>query len=290
MYLVMDANVTLPYSGAWEVATSGVREFVQDPAAKGIGVGLRYYGSECSPETYASDPTVPVGELPANEDALVAATMVQAEYNASPMADALQGGIEHQLRRAQEHPEWKQIVVLLTDGFTQDLSCRSSLQDVQNLALDGFNSEPSIWTYVIGFGAPDTMSTIADDILSRFSGLSGIAREGGSRRAYSVKFNDDPDVMHDALTEIRRAAQPCAYDFPEGYNPAELNLLLPGTFVPRVDGPEFCNQTTPGFYYAPAGAETPTSIELCPASCRLLGAGDFAALLYKGCPTLRGRD
>jgi hypothetical protein len=64
--------------------------------------------------------------------------------------------------------------------------------------------------------------------------------------------------------------------------------LLPNNFVPRLDNREACGLTTPGFYYGyQDGSDTPTSVELCPASCRLLGLGDFAALFYKGCPTVR---
>jgi hypothetical protein len=288
MYLVMDANVTLPYSGIWEMATTGVRYFVQDRAAAGVGVGLRYYGRECEADPYNKEPTVEVGVLPANADKLVAGTMLPADYSASPMAFALKGGIEHQMQRAKDHPNRKQIVVLITDGFTQDLTCRYSLQDVEDIALNGFNAEPSIGTYVIGFGAPDTMSAIADEVLARFSVLNGIAREGGSTRAYSVKYNDDPEEMHQALTAIRREAQPCAYDIPEDADPDKLNLsILDNNFVPRVDGPAACRPTSPGFYYMPEGSDAPTSIELCPASCRLLQLGDFAGLLYSGCPTVR---
>jgi hypothetical protein len=290
MYIVMDGNVTLPYSGAWEVATTGVRQFVQDSAAAGIGVGLRYFGSECEAEPYDSNPTVEVAALPGNEDKLVASTMKPADYSSSPMLFALQGGLMHQSKRFQTHPDRKQIVVLISDGFTQDLSlqCRYSLQEVQDAVQQGYADNPSIQTYVIGFGAPDTMNTIADDILARFSVLNGIARDGGTSKAFSVKYNDDPEKMHDALTSIRRDAQPCAYEIPDGMDPSLLNLsLFPNSFVPRVDSREACGPTQ-GFYYGfDDGSDTPRSMVLCPASCRLLQLGDFAALFYKGCPTAR---
>lgn len=287
MYLVVDANVTLPYSGSWEVATRGIRMFVQDPASIGIGVGLRYYGSECAAEPYDTEPTVEVRELPGNEDELVAGTMMDAEYSASPMAPALEGGIRHQSERAKMYPDRKQIVVMITDGFTQDLQCRYSLQDVQDIAADGFSSNPQIQTYVVGFGAPDTMSTIADDILARFNVLNAVARDGGSGSAFSVKFNDDPENMHDALVDIRRAAQPCAYELPASADPRNLNLsILPGSFVPRRDSRAAC-RLDHGFYYGPDGDADPTTAELCPLTCALLRDRDFEALFYRGCPTVR---
>jgi hypothetical protein len=125
--------------------------------------------------------------------------------------------------------------------------------------------------------------------LARFSVLNGIAKDGGSKTAYSVKFNDEPKKMHDALTSIRRDAQPCEYDVPSGLDPKTLNLsVVPNTIVPRVDNREACGQFTPGFFYTyPDGSDTPKSAVLCPASCKLLVVGDFAALFYQGCPTDR---
>jgi Mg-chelatase subunit ChlD len=289
MYLVIDANVTIPYSGAWDVAADGVRMFLEAPASKGIGVGLRFYGSECNTDAYL-EPTVEVGKLPDAQAELIAGTMLSADYQASPMVYALQGGIQHQIDRAERYPDWRQIVVLITDGFTQDLQCRNyTLQDVQDAAADGFASD--IETFVIGYGAPDTMSPIADEILGRFSVLHGIARDGGSREAGSVKFNDDPEVMANALAKIRRTAQPCSYLFPENADPANINLsYLPNSYVPRVDRVEECGQLASGFFYAPEGAEKPTSVELCPATCRQLQSGDYGAVFYLGCPTVRRND
>ena len=286
MYLVVDANVTLPYSVSWEIATRGIRMFAQDPATEGIGVGLRYYGSECEAEPYDLEPTVEVGELPANEEELVAATMMDAEFSASPMAPALEGGIRHQKERAQQYPERKQIVVMITDGFTQDLQCRYSLQDVQDKASDGFNMNPQIQTYVIGFGAPDVMSSIANEVLARFSMLNGVARDGGSGSAYSVKVSDDPETMHSKLTEIRRDAQPCAYELPANADLKNLNLSILENFISRADSRAAC-RLEHGFYYGPEGADTPTTAELCPRTCALLRDADFQALFYHGCPTAR---
>jgi len=286
MYLVVDANVTLPYSGSWEIATRGIRLFAQDPASAGIGVGLRYYGSECEAEPYDIEPTVEVRELPANEEDLVAATMMDAEFSASPMAPALEGGIRHQKERAEQYPDRKQVVVMITDGFTQDLQCRYSLQDVQDKASEGFNSNPQIETHVIGFGAPDTMNPIADDILSRFNVLNAVARDGGSNTASSVKVNDDPETMHSMLTEIRRKAQPCAYELPPNADLQNINLSILENFIQRADSRAAC-RLDHGFFFSPEGADNPTTAELCPRTCNVLREGDFEALFYHGCPTVR---
>ena len=286
MYIAMDANITLPYTGLWETVTGGLREFVLDSTSAGTGVGLRFFGSTCDPDIYNNQPTVEVGELPGNQDALVAALNSRMTFTASPMKAALQGSINHQTARALKNTDVKQVVVLMTDGFTADLTCRYTTQDLEDQADSGFNATPSIETYVIGFGFPDTMSTIADEVLARFSPLDSIAAKGGTRKATILKSDDNADVVSAALQAVRRAAQPCDYKVPDGVDPAKLNLaFVPFGQIPRVDDSANCGQK-PGFWYDPAD-DPPKTIKLCPTSCQTLQANDYAAAVVVGCPTLR---
>lgn len=287
MYIVMDANITLPVTGLWEFVTSGLRGFVSDRRSKGIGVGLRFFGATCDPDEYNFKPQVEVGVLPDNLTELLAALAVRSTYTASPMAPALQGGIAHQLRRAKANPGTKQIVVLLTDGFTQDLTCRYTRQDVENEAAKGFTSDPQIETYVIGFGLPDTMNAIADDVLARFAALDPIAEQGGTRKAYNVKFSEDPVVLEDALSSIRRTAQPCVFDVPEDVDPATLNaMFLSNAPLKRMDDKAKCGPMG-GFFYNNDASGKPVTFELCATSCNALQSTDALLVLYTGCPTNR---
>lgn len=287
MYIVMDANITLPYTGLWEFVTSGLRRFVSDRRTQGTGVGLRYFGSVCDPNEYNFKPQVEVGVLPANLKELTDALSARSTFMASPMAPALEGGIAHQLRRAKANPDTKQIVVLMTDGFTQDVTCSYRRQDVEDAAAKGFTSEPSVETYVLGFGLPDTMNSIADDVLARFAALDPIAQSGGTRKAYNVKGSQDPTQVEEALTAIRRAAQPCIYEVPEDVDPAKLNVMFfTSGVVPRVDDEAKCGQA-PGFYYQPDASNRPATLKLCSASCSAMQKSDAALVLYTGCPTLR---
>jgi hypothetical protein len=210
MYLVMDANVTLPYTGLWEFTTAGLRAFVMDPRSAGIGVGLRFFGLECDPDAYDLHPTVEVDLLPNNANAIAAATTAPTNFNTSPMAPALQGGINHQQRRATAHPDWKQVVVLLSDGVTEDISCVYTAQDLESEAASGFIGPPSIETYVLGYGFPAT-PMIANDIIARFSPLDSIASSGGTAQAITVSSSGDPAMMNEALHQIRRTAHPCTW-------------------------------------------------------------------------------
>jgi hypothetical protein len=285
MYLVMDANITLPYTGLWEFTTAGLRAFVMDPRSAGIGVGLRFFGLECDPDAYDLDPTVEVDLLPANASAIAAATEAETNFNTSPMAPALQGGINHQRRRATAHPDWKQVVVLISDGFTEDISCVYTAQDLESDASNGFIGPPSIETYVLGFGFPAT-PMIATDILERFSPLDSIASSGGTAQAITVTSSGDPTMMNEALQQIRRTAQPCEYVVPPEMDPTQLSLVLtPGGELPRVDADIGCGRL-PGWYFD--DPTKPTRMVLCPVSCQAMQKDDSeTAVLFYGCPSAR---
>lgn len=286
LYVAMDANIMPPYTGLWETITGGLRQFVLDGTSSGTGVGLRFFGPQCDPVPYNLQPTVEVGELPGNQAKLVAATNSQTTYTTSAMAPALQGSIDHQAARARANPDVKQVVVLMTDGFIQDITCRYNAQDIENIADSGFNTSTSIETYVIGFGFPDTMSAIADEVLARITPLDSIAAHGGTRKATILKSTDGATAVSAALHAVRRAAQPCDYKVPVGVDTTKLNLgLVPLGQIPRVDGPASCGQK-PGFWYEPADG-TPTTMKLCSTSCQTLQQNDYAAAIVLGCPTLR---
>ena len=286
MYIVVDANITLQYSGLKAFVLAGLRAFVLDPTTEGIGVGLRFFGNECDPKTYAEEPTVEVDRLPNNRSALLSAlSPTRLDYSSSPMAPALQGGITHQETRSGIHPEAKQIVVLASDGFTQDLTCSYSSRDLENIAASGMSANPKIETYIVGFGAPpDTMIPIADDVLARFSPLDSIASAGGTNSAITLKYGTDATPLYDALVSIRRSAQPCEFALPQAMDANALHVFLqPSGRVPRVAEKSDCGARTGGFYLSPSDA--PTSIMLCPTSCTVLQSQDDTVWLIDGCPS-----
>jgi hypothetical protein len=282
MYIVMDANITLPFTGLWEFATTGLRQFVTDPRSQHIGVGLRFFGLECDPAAYDDKPTVEVDLLSNNASSIVDATAARLNLNASPMGPALEGGIMHQSKRAKSLPDTKQIVVLLTDGFTQDLTCIYSEQRVEMAADKGFVGPPAIETHVIGFGLPATNSSVANDVLARFLPLDSIAANGGGGKALTLHVNDDPALMNEALQTVRRTAQPCEYLVPTGADRTKLSLVLvPGGELPRVDDASGCGGRE-GWHY---DAAAPNHIVLCPMSCQPMQRGDSqTAQLLLGCP------
>jgi hypothetical protein len=284
MYLLMDANITLPITGLWEFATAGLRDFAVDWRSQEIGVGLRFFGAECSPEAYDTA-TVEVDLLSSNQSAITASTQARMNFTASPMEPALAGGIRHQRRRAMQHPDWKQVVVLLSDGFTQDFSCAYTEQDLENDASTGFIGPPSIETYVLGFGLPNT-PTAAADIIARFSPLDSIANAGGTYSAVTVPVSADPQAMNEALQTVRRNAEPCEYQIPGNIDPNQLSFVLSlAGELPRVDADTSCGRL-PGWHFD--NPTQPTWVVLCPVSCQAMQKDDSQlAVLRYGCPPKR---
>ena len=291
MYIVMDANITLPFFGAWEFASAGLQQFVTDPRSQDLGVGLRLFGLECEASAYDEKPTVEVDVVSNTASDIISKTSQRISLNASPMLPALQGGITHQSKRATRYTQTKQIVVLLTDGISQDLTCIYSEQDVENAAGQGFAAaagEPVIETYVIGFGLPSTPSQVASDILDRFLPLKAIATAGGGT-SQTLDSGDDPSLMNEALQLVRRQAKPCEYLVPKMVEPTKLILAWsPGGEVPKVDNANSCGNREGWYFDAPSA---PGRMRLCPKSCdSVQGTKPPTAQLFVGCPPRRRAD
>jgi hypothetical protein len=283
MYIMLDSNITLPATGVWEKMTEGLETFVSDQRSRGTGVGIRYFGLTCTASDYAS-PTIDVDLLPRNRLPIVASVRTRQPWSASPMLPALRGGIDHQQTRAREHPAWKQIVVLVSDGFTQDITCLYSTQDLAEAARDGFDSEPPIETHVVGVGVTTDLSQPFDEFITRLGAFNAIAEAGGSGQAITTSIGDDAAAFSDALQEVRRNAMPCEFEHPPGVATSQLGVArYPNRDQLRLYSNKDACGSAPGWYYALESAPTP--ITLCPASCRWLRESDANQIaLVLSCP------
>jgi hypothetical protein len=281
MYIVMDSNITLPATGLWERTTQGLRMFVDSGSSQGLGVGIKYFGVECDPAPYA-EADVEVNLLPGNATKLSKSTSLR-RLNASPMLPALQGGIRHARERARNNPEWKQIVVLVSDGFTQDLTCQYTAQDLENAARAGLLGLPSIETHVIGVGVTTSVAPL-DEWITRFGAFDDIAQAGGSRQALTTDINADATVFSEQLQSVRREAQPCEYAAPQAVPIDQFGVARwgVGDEVPRVTSALACRNLQ-GWYYSPTRSTYP--VVMCNATCDWLReADDHSVVMLAGCP------
>jgi hypothetical protein len=281
MYLMIDNNSTLAASRAWDDITTGLGGFVKDVRASGTGVGVRYFGDSCQSEEY-EEPTIDIDVLPSNAERIID-SMRDRRWTASPMLPALQGGIAHQRDRAREHPEWKQIVVLISDGLTQDLQCLYTTQGLADAARAGLLVYPSVETHVIGVGVTTSISQPLDAFITRIGSYNAIASAGGSGEAHLTDITDDGSDFQRKLHEVRRRATPCEFEAPPGLATSEFG-------VARYPLAEELNYYTSeracgsrhGWYF---NLRSQTPVTLCPTSCDWLTESDDNEIaLLISCP------
>ncbi len=293
MYILMDANITLQ-AGLWELATQGLRLFAGDGRSVGTVVGVRYYGNDCAPDPYDTQPNVTDGPLPQNAVAIENSTKI-TQLQASEMLPALKGGLSHQGKRAGLYPDTKQIVTMISDGFTQDLwTCAPYLpSNVADAAQAGLQRTPPIETYIVALKLPTPStgpaSIIVDPVLKgldRFSALDAIAAAGGTHQSINIDPANVPSGTNEALQAVRRQAQPCDWLVPPAVNKDTLGVALqPGTGtgeIPKVANAAACGSTEDGWYFDDPGARA--HVVACPATCATLGQDDAHGIaLLSGC-------
>lgn len=281
MYLMVDSNITLPTLGVWEVMTAGIGQFATDRRSNGTGVGIRYFGNTCDSKEYAV-PDVAVDVLPANATAVVVSTFA-LRWTASPMLPALAGGIQYQKERAKMHPEAKQVLALVSDGFAQDFTCPYSSQMLAEAARNGLIDSPSIETHVVAVGVDTTVSQPLDDLIARLGAFNLIADAGGSGQAVTTNITGDAAEFGEALQRVRRNALPCEFEAPSGVALGNFRVArFPVAAELELVANERSCGTKQGWYYA--AESLPTPVTMCPATCDWLRqADDHAIRLLTDC-------
>jgi hypothetical protein len=282
IYMVFDdsGSMLLLPPFAWEPAKAATKAFLSDAASAGIGVGLKFFGSECDPNVYAT-PDVPIADLPAQSS--VIASTLDARF---PVADtmtepALKGALAHQRQWLQTHPDSKAIILLITDG-EPDSDCGGALiGDGSAVAADAFNGSPSIPVYVLGLG--------------NVANINSIAQAGGTGQAFVVDPNaNSGQAVVDAFNQIRSDAQPlpCEFTIPEGgaATPDLVNLAHTAggatsaqTIASVGDAAGCASNGDLGWYYDDPAA--PKTILTCAGTCTQLSSGG-AVEVALGCPTV----
>jgi hypothetical protein len=245
--------------------------FVDDPASKGIGVGLTYFGIpagydagdlvvSCNVADYA-EPAVAIGELPANAPALLASLTAYAPQGGTPTRPALEGAVDYAHRWLAQHPSHRMVIVVATDGEPND--CDSTVDAVSAIAASAAGERPSISSYVIGVGPS-------------LANLDRIASAGGTSHAFIVDTSQSTTAnFAAAMNAIRgEAALPCRYELPStsGGRPLDYGLVNvastsgadAGTLA-QVPDRASCDSTNGGWYYDDPMA--PTSVNLCDRTC-----------------------
>jgi len=266
----------------WNTALEGSRmaavrtaaaAFLNDPASASLSVGLGVFGHQCigSTSCNAADyalPRVEIGQLPGNAPALLGELDALEPTGETPTHAAISGACQHATSWKEAHPDHEVVILLMTDG-KPEAPVTSTCSPTSDLAIDAAASclaDAGIKTYVLGVGPMlDT--------------LHGIAQAGGTGSAYLVENGDPAQSILQALNAIRGAAIPCDFTIPEPPAGESLNydrvtmVHVDGTcqanYFTRVETGDVCSDAAGGWYFdVPPESGTPSSIHLCPSSCK----------------------
>ena len=312
MYLLVDSSGSMaePVGGGtkWDVVSTALTAFLNDPRNEGTGVGLGYFpatgqakcmqgdpgclcipftnicfslvGGSCTVSDY-STAAVPLA-LPAQLTAAIGNLAAHQIGGGTPTRPALEGALQSVSAWATQHPDRKALLVLATDG--EPSGCASNTpQDVADVAANALAGPHGIRTFVIGVG-------------SSLVSLNLVAQAGGTDRAFLVDTGGDvAKEFADALDEIRGAASSCDFSIPgagsgaEKIDPGKVNVSYradggsSSTRVPQTfmgNGSNY--DSSGGWYYDDPAA--PTLIKLCDATCRSLSGS--AIQVEFGCDTI----
>lgn len=228
---------------------------------------------------------VPMRELPAGADAVLAALSGLDPSGSTPTLPALGGAVLQAQRQAAEAPDHNAIVVLATDGLPT--ACDPEIQSgdpavaIANLvrvASDGLAA--GVRTFVIGLATPADGGARDD--------LDAIADGGGTGRALIVSA-EIVDELGAALTSVRLDAGACTFSIAadDAVNDpsARVRVALPSgerPYVPWRASAEACGAGG-GFYFDPPDA--PRRVVLCPATCDAFGSAILRKIeVFTHCP------
>jgi von Willebrand factor type A domain len=288
MLLVMDrsGSMALPSGNTkWDHARRAMIGFADTKGAAGSKLGLTVFPPDpgpldrCLASSYA--PVVPIATLPGNGPLIKDALASREPASDTPMAAALQGGLDHMNAYLADNSGEEGVIILVTDG--DPTGCAGdNVSNVASIAAKAAAGKPRIRTFVVGMEG------------ATFANLDVIAKEGkGAPAAFNASATSaDGGVspqqqLIDALESIRSGAVACQYVMPKPENgkadPSSVEInFRSGTNEPtlnirRVASAADCGAATGGFYYDdPAN---PEKITLCPASCEAVQKGTQVAKL-----------
>ena len=284
LFLMMDRSESMTYEHGDGIRWDGVRDavaaFVDHPQAADIGIGFGYFNlnggvdeaGNCNAGDYA-DPVVAIG-LPADTGEEILSVMDGLALQGwTPTLPALEGAIEYAKEYHADHPERETVVVLVTDGMPTLCSMEEDtgiLTLIAEAAAEGYSSDPSIRTYIVGIAAGFN--------------LNSWARAGGTGEAYVVDETEDVSTaLLDRLLTLSSSALACNFELPpldtasQEVDPNQVVVTFDSPLgdpeeIPRVSSEEACASSSYGGWYF-KDPDSPMQISLCPCTCARTGGG-----------------
>lgn len=293
MYIMFDQSSSMSEATPdgtttwWAAAQTAVTNFVNNPRATGMNVGLQYFPlngvapASCT-APYAT-PDVELATLPGNAGALSASIAAHGPSAFTPTAPALQGAIDHMKAWAPSHPGRAPVVVLVTDGFPTECDPQQ-IPDIAAIAQTAFETD-KIRTFVVGF-----------NLGAAGQNLNQIAKAGGTDKAFLIDGGDIGSSFVNAMLSIASTPLQCNFDMPtpepgQKLDPNKVlvqyipNATQQTEEIPKLNNLGECDINNNNGWYYDSPAE-PTKLLVCPGTCKKFGAG--VVNIVTGCSPIPG--
>jgi len=328
MYIMMDQSGSMGdaagSSTKWETVKGALTNFLQQPTATGIGVGIQYFpistglmcplvpfcttNANCGPA--ACGPCVPplpglpgVCQGSTAGDSCVAADYATPDVPIAPLPAVATALINS----------------MGAHGPTGGTPTSAALQGAIDYAKKWATQNPSHTVITVfatdgqpsgcdedlshinaiaaaGVNGSPSIKTFVIGVGSSLTSMNGIAAAGGTNAAYLIDANAGAgDEFLQAMNDIRGSALSCGYLIPQpppgemiDYNAINVQYTPTGgmpTLMPRVDGPVAC--PTDGFAWYYDNASPPTQILLCDSTCSQISKDSTGQVdVLVGCATI----
>ena len=308
LYVMLDQSLSMngapfgPTPALWPPAVAALKQFVQSPASSGMDMALQFFptgGASCNGSGYSS-PSVAMGRLPANANAIINGIPNSPGGLNTPIEGALRGVTQYCTTFQAAHPSEHCVAVLVTDGNAN--GCESNSDKLAAIAGDAW-TKFQVRTFAVGLQGAD------------FALLDKIAQAGGAADCdtTSARFSCDvsagASMLEAALTKIRDTVTTVQthieYQTTTQTRPLDCEWLMPAPSagmtvdtdrvnvrlgggsaaaldLGRVPGADTCKAAA--WYFDVPSA--PTRILACPQTCSTIKASGYTDVnILLGCET-----
>ncbi len=305
LYLMLDrsASMTLPEQtvpnckvgdtteARWCYAINALAGFFGAPTSNGMGVALQFFphgncgwiseadqtqncctnGTCCKGDDDAV-PTVPLGQLPGNQQALVNALNAQSPLGTTTPIEAAVRGLVTYTAQAKQ-PGRNMVAVLVTDG--EPNGCELDPTVLAGI-LSAQLTATGIKTFIIGMDGANFQTLEELAVAGGATPHSTYCADGFASCSFFNVGEGKPEAFVDALQQIQRSVVGCRFSLPT----TDAGIVDPATLTVNVVSPAALEQQTlkhvasvgdcgDGWYSDP---NRPGEFALCPQTCSTVQA------------------
>jgi hypothetical protein len=303
LYLMLDRSASMPLpqqviptcmvgdtiEARWCYAINALAGFFGAPTSNGMGVALQFFPhgdcgwtsateqnccttGSCCTGTDDAIPTVPLGQLPGQQQNLVNALNAQSPLGTTtPIEAALRGLVSYTAQAKQ--PNRSMVAVLVTDG--EPNGCDLSTSTLGSI-LATHRLATGIKTFIIGMDGANFQTLEQLAVAGGATPHTTYCASGFSSCSFFNVGGGKPEAFIDALQQIQRSVVGCRFALPS----TDAGIIDPDTLVVNTVSPANPDQQSlkrlpsavacgDGWYSDPMA---PGEFALCPGTCSAVQA------------------